>query len=216
MNFKINFLFFLCLLRIGVYGLIISGWSSNSSYSILGSLRSVAQSISYEVTFRISILIILIIINIINLNNLIYFQKYLYIIFFFYPISLILFIRIIAELNRTPFDLSEGESELVSGFNIEYRRGKFILIFLSEYSRILFLIFLFTLIFICSNIFSVTFYLLIILILFFIVWLRITLPRIRYDVLIYFCWFFILPIILNLFILFILFFKFPINLLLIN
>lgn len=214
-NINFNFIFFLCILSIGVYGLIISGWSSNNSFSIIGALRSIAQSISYEVTLSISILIILIIINNINLNYLTIYQKYLVLFIIFRPPASILFISILAEINRTPFDLTEGESELVSGFNVEYRNRKFVLIFLAEYARIIFIIFIFTIIFLRINI-KLIFYLTILFLVFLIIWIRITLPRIRYDNLIYFCWFYILPTILILFIIYIIYIKYPLEIFFIN
>jgi len=98
---------------------------------------------------------------------------------------LVWFSSSLAETNRTPFDFAEGESELVSGFNIEYRRGGFALIFLAEYSRILFMSILFSLIFLGGNIYSFIFYLKLGLISFFFIWIRGTLPRYRYDKLMY-------------------------------
>lgn len=212
--FKFNSLFILSIIRIGVYGLIISGWSSNSSFSIIGSIRSIAQSISYEIIFSIIILIILSIINSFNLNILIIYNKNLFNLFlYFIPLSFLL-ISLLAEINRTPFDLSEGESELVSGFNIEYARGNFILIFLAEYSSLIFIIFLITL-FILNKL-NLIFYFIIIFLIYFITWIRITYPRIRYDKLIFLCWFFILPFTLINFIIYIYFFKYFIDINILN
>lgn len=209
--FKLNTLFILCIISIGVYGLIFCGWSSNSSFSIIGAIRSIAQSISYEIIFAIIILLILNIINTFNLNLLIIFNNFFFnIILYFIPITFII-IRILAEINRTPFDLSEGESELVSGFNIEYRRRKFILIFLAEYSSLIFIIFLFSILLI--NNLNFWFYLITILLIYFITWIRITFPRIRYDKLIYLCWFFILPFTLINFIIYIYIYKYVIDIL---
>ena len=196
--------------------MIIAGWSSNNSFSIIGSLRSIAQSISYEVTLSISLLLVLIIINNINLNYIPNYQKYLYIFILFLPLIIILFISILAEINRTPFDLSEGESELVSGFNIEYRNRKFILIFLAEYTRIIFIIFIFVIIFFNNNFMNILIYLTTILIVFLVVWIRITLPRTRYDNLIYFCWYFKLPLILLIFIMYLIIIKYPLEIFFLN
>lgn len=195
----------------GVYGLIISGWSSNSTFSIIGGIRSVAQSISYEVIFSISFLLRLFLINSLNLNFLIKLQKYVFIFILLWPIRIILIISILAEINRTPFDLSEGESELVSGFNIEYRRGTFVLIFLSEYASIIFIIYLYVILFFNNRLFRLIFYLLFIIILFLIIWIRCTLPRIRYDYLIYICWIYFLPIILIIFIYYFIYIKFLVD-----
>nr|AHA52450.1 NADH dehydrogenase subunit 1 [Histeromerus sp. QL-2013] len=216
LNWNFNSLFFLCLMSMGVYGLMMSGWSSNSSFSLLGSIRSIAQSISYEVTFAISLLISLTMINSLNLNYLPNFQKYMWMFFFLPSLSLIMFISMLAKINRTPFDLSEGESELVSGFNVEYSSCSFVLIFLAEYSSIMFMMFIFNLMFFCSNLFSLMFYIMIIFFSFLVIWIRVTLPRIRYDYLMYFCWFYLLPYILIIFIFYLTFFKIPMNLNLLN
>lgn len=205
-NFNLRFLYLICCLRFGVYILLLSGWSSNSSYSILGSIRSLAQSISFEVRIVIIILIPIFIIDSINLKNLIYYQMNLWFFIYIWPLGLIFLFSIIAELNRTPFDFSEGESELVSGFNIEFMRRGFTLIFLSEYARILFLGFIFSLIFLGANFNELLFYIKIIILSFLVIWIRGTLPRFRYDLLIYLCWLIILPFSLN-YIFYIIFFK---------
>jgi len=105
--------------------------------------------------------------------------------FIIIPLMLVLFSSILAETNRTPFDFAEGESELVSGFNVEYRRGGFALIFLAEYARILFIRILFVVLLIGADIFSLFFFLKLTLISFLFVWVRATLPRFRYDKLMY-------------------------------
>jgi len=191
---RLRLLYLICCFRLGAYRLFISGWSSNSSYSILGSIRSLAQSISYEVSLSIIIIIPIFIINYIDIRNL--FNYNFKLIIFLWPIRLLFLIRIIAELNRTPFDFSEGESELVSGFNIEYIRSGFILIFLSEYARIIFLRYLFIL-FYRGGFINLIFFIKIFLIIFLIIWIRGTIPRFRYDLLIYICWLIILPFSLN-------------------
>jgi len=190
-------LYFICVSRINVYSTFIAGWGSNSKYALLGALRRVAQTISYE----ISIALILIAILTIKLNidfTLIAKQINSWTIFMLIVISIIWFITTLAETNRTPFDFAEGESELVSGFNVEYRRGIFALIFIAEYTRILAISLISSTLFFSSLlikhslilIFSTT----LISILF--VWVRATLPRIRYDFLIALTWKTFLPIIL--------------------
>lgn len=196
-NWNLNRLFFLCLISIRVYGLIISGWASNSSFSIIGSIRSISQSISYEVTFSISLILTLYLINSLNLNFFIQIQKYTWLFFIIWPLRIILLLRIFAEINRTPFDLSEGESELVSGFNVEYGRGGFALIFLAEYARILFISILFSLIFLGANVFILNFYIKLRIIRFIFIWIRGTVPRFRYDKLIDLAWKNFLPFSLN-------------------
>nr|APF47450.1 NADH dehydrogenase subunit 1 [Pholetesor sp. SNS-2016] len=198
MMFENNLLYFLCLMSLSVYGLILAGWSSNSSFSMIGSMRSIAQSISYEVIFSISILIIIMNINSMNLFNLIKFNKFMNFFLMFLPLNMIILTSMLAEINRTPFDLSEGESELVSGFNIEYSSSKFILIFLAEYSSMIFMMFLYCLIMMSSN-FNMFFYMKITLMILFITWIRMTLPRIRYDKLMKLCWSYLLPMTLILY-----------------
>lgn len=165
----------------GVYFIVISGWSSNSNYAKLGSLRGVSQTISYEVRLA---LILLSVINLIigfNFLDLIIFQKNIWFLLLLFPLVLCLLSSILAELNRAPFDFIEGERELVSGFNIEYRRGGFALIFLAEYSRILFIRIIFVLLFIGGQVFQLIFFLKLILLGFIFIWIRGTLPRYRYD-----------------------------------
>lgn len=196
-RFNLGVLFFLCCTRIGVYTIIIAGWSSNSNYSLLGGLRAVAQTISYEV--RLALILISRIIIIIDFNILI-FRHYQNLIWFFFlilPLRICWFSSRLAETNRTPFDFAEGERELVSGFNIEYSRGGFALIFLAEYSRILFIRILFILFYIGGYGLSLFFYFKLRLISFIFIWVRGTLPRYRYDKLIYLAWKIYLPLSLN-------------------
>lgn len=201
-SFNLGFLFFFCCTRIGVYTLIVAGWSSNSNYSLLGGLRAVAQTISYEVRLAliiISVIIIVIDFNLIKFSN---YQILIWFIFLILPLSICWLSSSLAETNRTPFDFAEGERELVSGFNIEYRRGGFALIFLAEYSRILFMSILFILIYIGGYNLRIFFYFKLVFISFFFIWVRGTLPRYRYDKLIYLAWKRYLPISLNFLILF--------------
>lgn len=196
-SFNLGILFFICCLRIGVYGVIIAGWSSNSNYALLGGLRAVAQTISYEVSL---VLILLSTIFLILNYNFFYFsflQEYCWFFLFMFPLGLVWFSSSLAETNRTPFDFAEGESELVSGFNVEYRRGGFALIFLAEYARILFIRILFSLVFLGGNIFNFFFYLKLLFISFLFIWVRGTLPRFRYDKLINLSWKIYLPFSLN-------------------
>nr|YP_010400424.1 NADH dehydrogenase subunit 1 [Cotesia flavipes]UQS76153.1 NADH dehydrogenase subunit 1 [Cotesia flavipes] len=195
--FDYSLLYFLCLMSMGVYSLILAGWSSNSSFSMIGSIRSIAQSISYEVVFSLVILIMLNNINTLNLFYLMNFNKFFNFSMIYFPLMMIMIISMLAEINRTPFDLSEGESELVSGFNIEYSSSKFILIFLSEYSSIIFMMMLFCFMFLLNL--NLMFYNKIILMIFFITWIRMTFPRMRYDYLMKFCWMYLLPLTLLLY-----------------
>lgn len=200
-SFELSVLFFICCIRLRVYGIIIAGWSSNSNYALLGGLRAVAQTISYEVSLALILLCLIFIIDRFNFLYFYKYQKFIYFIFFFFPLSLVWFRILLAETNRTPFDFAEGESELVSGFNVEYRSGGFALIFLAEYSRILFIRILFRLIFLGGNLFSLFFYIILILISFLFIWIRGSFPRFRYDKLMYLAWKRFLPFSLNIFLL---------------
>ena len=184
-------LFIIILFSFNVYGSIIRGWSSNSKYSLIGSIRRVAQTISYEIVIRT----IFIIISLLCLN--------VYIIFFvylnnlnslFYSIRMcfiFILLTFIIELNRTPFDLSECESELVSGFNVEYGAIEFSLIFLGENIIIFINSFILKLLFFVSE-------LKIIFFVFFFVLVRASFPRQRFDIIIILCWLVILPAAINL------------------
>nr|QGW14871.1 NADH dehydrogenase subunit 1 [Mycalesis intermedia] len=195
--FNMGILFFLCCISLGVYTIMIAGWSSNTNYSLLGGLRAVAQTISYEVSL---ILIMMSSIILIMDFNLVKYANYQVLVWFFFlmmPLSLCFMSSLMAETNRTPFDFAEGESELVSGFNIEYSSGGFALIFLAEYSSILFMSLLFVIMYMGGYNLSLMFYLKMIMISFLFVWVRGTLPRYRYDKLMYLCWKSYLPVSLN-------------------
>nr|WRK67376.1 NADH dehydrogenase subunit 1 [Semirhynchia dumbrodiana] len=197
-SFNLGILFFLCCTSMGVYTVMVAGWSSNSNYAMLGSLRAVAQTISYEVSMALLLLSLVILIG---SYNLFYFDLYQDIVWFMlllFPICLAWVTSMLAETNRTPFDFAEGESELVSGFNVEYSSGGFALIFLSEYASILFMSMLFSVMFLGSGLMSLFFYMKLLLISFLFIWVRGTLPRYRYDKLMYLAWKSYLPLSLNL------------------
>lgn len=196
-SFSLGILFFLACTSLGVYTVIIAGWSSNSRYSLLGGLRAVAQTISYEVRLALILISFIVLIERFSLMEFYLYQKYIWIIFLSLPLGFVWFVSSLAETNRTPFDFAEGESELVSGFNVEYRRGGFALIFLSEYSRILFIRILFCVIFLGRDLISIFFFLKIVFLSFCFIWVRGTLPRYRYDKLIYLAWKRFLPLALN-------------------
>nr|YP_010925410.1 NADH dehydrogenase subunit 1 [Figulus punctatus]WKD83635.1 NADH dehydrogenase subunit 1 [Figulus punctatus] len=196
-SFSMGVLFFLCCSSLGVYTVMMAGWSSNSNYSMLGSLRSVAQTISYEVSLALTLLSFLILIGSLSVSDLIFYQSNLWFLFFMYPLGIIWFVSSLAETNRTPFDFAEGESELVSGFNVEYSGGGFALIFLAEYSSILFMSMLCCMLFMGGNFFSFYFFVLLSFMSFVWIWVRGTLPRFRYDKLMNLAWKSYLPISLN-------------------
>lgn len=197
-------LLFLCISRLNVYATLSAGWASNSKYALLGAIRRIAQTISYEVRIALTLLRALIILLSFNLI-LIRSSQWSSISLIFPPLFIIWFITSLAETNRTPFDLSEGESELVSGFNVEFRAGRFALIFIAEYTNIL-TIRLFTSIFffgiIPLAIFTdIPLILKTIFFAFLFIWVRGTLPRIRYDKLINLAWKTFLPLSLSIIIL---------------
>nr|YP_009045545.1 NADH dehydrogenase subunit 1 [Ypthima akragas]AHA03909.1 NADH dehydrogenase subunit 1 [Ypthima akragas] len=195
--FNLGILFFLCCMSLGVYMIMIAGWSSNTNYSLLGGLRAVAQTISYEVSLILIMLSSVILILDFNLLKFSYYQELIWFMFMMLPLSLCFLSSLMAEVNRTPFDFAEGESELVSGFNVEYSSGGFALIFLAEYSSILFMSMLFIIIYMGGYDLNLFFYMKMILISFLFIWVRGTLPRYRYDKLMYMCWKSYLPISLN-------------------
>nr|YP_009995258.1 NADH dehydrogenase subunit 1 [Ochthebius puncticollis]QNP09648.1 NADH dehydrogenase subunit 1 [Ochthebius puncticollis] len=197
LNFNLGILFFLCISSLSVYTIMIAGWSSNSNYALLGGMRSVAQTISYEVSLSLILLSFLFLILSLNILDFMSFQNNMWFLFLCLPLCMIWFISSLAETNRTPFDFAEGESELVSGFNVEYSSGGFALIFLAEYSSILFMSMLTCILFLGGNIFSFSFFLKLGLMSFFWIWVRGTLPRFRYDKLMYLAWKSFLPISLN-------------------
>ena len=181
------------IIRINVYPLLLMGWSSNNKYSILGGLRRVAQTISYEISFALIIISVLILTNSLRLD-MISKTKIFYSLILVSPlIFLFWLISRIAETNRTPFDFSEGERELVSGFNTEYGAGGFALIFIAEYGRIYFLRIVSSQIF-CPNNRFLYVRLFTRVIIFSWVWIRRTFPRYRYDLLINLAWKRLLPI----------------------
>lgn len=211
----INYSLLLLIVFMSVIGYIIVclGWSANSIYSIIGAIRSVSQILSYEVRFILIILILMILRERYSFIDFIYFQYYIWYLLYLYPLFFIFFIRVLAELNRRPIDFIEGESELVSGFNIEYFRGGFVLIFLREYGIILFFRIMIIYIFININSFSIYFIIVWVnLICLLIIIIRGLLPRIRYDELMYLCWKIILPLVL-MYISFILGFKYLLRIL---
>nr|UXO95448.1 NADH dehydrogenase subunit 1 [Aedes vexans]UZH36825.1 NADH dehydrogenase subunit 1 [Aedes vexans]WQF70160.1 NADH dehydrogenase subunit 1 [Aedes vexans] len=196
-SFNLGVLFFLCITSLGVYTVMVAGWSSNSNYALLGGLRAVAQTISYEVSLALILLSFIFLIGNYNFLNFYMYQKYMWFIVFCFPLALVWFASCLAETNRTPFDFAEGESELVSGFNVEYSSGGFALIFLAEYSSILFMSMLFSVIFLGSDIYSILFFFKLAIISFMFIWVRGTLPRFRYDKLMYLAWKSFLPMSLN-------------------
>nr|YP_010698175.1 NADH dehydrogenase subunit 1 [Paragavialidium hainanense]WCF77149.1 NADH dehydrogenase subunit 1 [Paragavialidium hainanense] len=195
-SFSLGLVFLLCVMSLSVYVLMLSGWSSNSNYSLLGSIRAVSQTISYEVSLSV---IMLSLFFLLGSYDFICFVSYQYIWFMFlcWPLFFCFYCSCLAETNRTPFDFAEGESELVSGFNVEYGGSTFALIFLSEYVMIVFMGFLVVLFFMGGNYNSLSFFFKLVLVSFSFLWVRGTLPRYRYDSLMYLAWSGFLPVSLN-------------------
>lgn len=207
-NIEFGLVLFLVISSLGVYPLLGCGWSRNSAYGILGCYRAVAQTISYEVSLA---LIILSLVLLVGNYNIFYIGEYGYLkVFLFLIIFFIWIISCLAETNRSPFDFAEGESELVSGFNIEYGGGGFALIFIAEYFNIIFICVFSIYLFVYVNIF---FSLLVTLLIVFFLWVRGAFPRFRYDKLMMLAWKRFLPLVLGYFlfifgVVFILWFKF--------
>nr|AHZ34681.1 NADH dehydogenase subunit 1 [Batillipes longispinosus] len=185
---------FMCAIGAGGYGVIFAGWSSNSKYSLLGGLRAVAQTISYEVSLALILIILVFICGSFSLKQ---FNESYYlipVIMLFLPGAFMLIISMVVETNRAPFDLSEGESELVSGFNVEYGGTKFALIFLAEYGMIIFMSYVLSIVLIGFSILANIVFTLLFCTLFLV--LRASMPRIRYDHLMNLVWKSYLPAVL--------------------
>jgi len=129
----LGLLFLFAVSALGVYGVILSGWASNSRYAFFGALRSTGQMISYEVSIGLILLVGLMCVGSLNLITVVNFQAFVFFVVPLFPLFLLFLISILAETNRAPFDLPEAESELVSGFNVEYSSMGFALFFLAEY-----------------------------------------------------------------------------------
>ena len=196
-NFYLAGVFFFCCTGFGVYTLMARGWSSNSNYALLGALRGVAQTISYEVRLALLFLSYVFLINGYKLIDSSFYQLNIWFVFFMFPLFIRWVASCLAESNRTPFDFAEGESELVSGFNIEYGRGGFAFLFLAEYGSIIFLSFLIRVMFLGGSLRVLVFIGVGCFFCFWFIWVRGTLPRFRYDKLIGLAWKSFLPISLN-------------------
>jgi NADH-quinone oxidoreductase subunit H len=185
-----------------VYGIILSGWSSNSNYALSGSLRSASQMISYEVSMGLTIIPVILLTGSLNLIDIVNTQQQIWFIFLLAPCAFFFSISILAETNRSPFDLPEAEAELVSGYNVDYSSLYFALFFPAEYANILFMSALFVVCFLGGGFFSQNNYVLVFLlkhlfIVFCFIWVRSAYPRYRFDQLMVLGWKTILPLMLT-------------------
>nr|ATB18315.1 NADH dehydrogenase subunit 1 [Proechimys guairae] len=204
-NMNLGALFILATSSLAVYSILWSGWASNSKYALFGALRAVAQTISYEVTLAIILLSILLLNGTFTLSTLMTTQKDIWLILPTWPLAMMWFVSTLAETNRTPFDLTEGESELVSGFNVEYAAGPFALFFMAEYMNILLMNALTTIIFLNSmmtimypELHTMNFMIKTLILTALFLWVRASYPRFRYDQLMHLLWKNFLPLTLAL------------------
>nr|YP_637166.1 NADH dehydrogenase subunit 1 [Distoechurus pennatus]BAE93954.1 NADH dehydrogenase subunit 1 [Distoechurus pennatus] len=204
-DLNLGLLFILSLSGLSVYSILWSGWASNSKYALIGALRAVAQTISYEVTLAIILLSIMLINGSFTLKNLIITQENMWLIVSTWPLAMMWYISTLAETNRAPFDLADGESELVSGFNVEYAAGPFAMFFLAEYANIMAMNAMTAILFFGStanNNFTyfntLAFMTKTLILTFLFLWIRASYPRFRYDQLMYLLWKNFLPMTLAL------------------
>nr|WNH37294.1 NADH dehydrogenase subunit 1 [Crystallichthys cyclospilus] len=204
-DLNLGILFILALSSLAVYSILGSGWASNSKYALMGALRAVAQTISYEVSLGLILLSIVIFAGGYTLQTFNTTQESIWLILPAWPLAGMWFISTLAETNRAPFDLTEGESELVSGFNVEYAGGQFALFFLAEYSNILLMNTLSTILFLGAahiptfpelTTLSLMTKTMLLSLLF--LWVRASYPRLRYDQLMHLLWKNFLPLTLAL------------------
>nr|YP_008757742.1 NADH dehydrogenase subunit 1 [Arborophila brunneopectus]AGG10941.1 NADH dehydrogenase subunit 1 [Arborophila brunneopectus]QLA48788.1 NADH dehydrogenase subunit 1 [Arborophila brunneopectus] len=200
-DLNLGLLFLLAMSSLTVYSLLWSGWASNSKYALIGALRAVAQTISYEVTLAIILLSTIMLSGNYTLSTLTTTQEPTYLLLPSWPLAMMWFISTLAETNRAPFDLTEGESELVSGFNVEYAAGPFALFFLAEYANIMLMNTLTTILFLNpsflsppTELFPVVLSTKVLLLSSTFLWIRASYPRFRYDQLMHLLWKNFLPL----------------------
>jgi NADH-quinone oxidoreductase subunit H len=209
-DINVGVLYLFAISSLGVYGVIIAGWASNSKYAFLGALRSAAQMISYEVSMGFVIVCVVLVAGSLNLTNIVLAQQGSSFLHWFciplFPMFIMFFISTLAETNRAPFDLPEGESEIVAGFFVEYSSMSFALFFLGEYANMILMSAMTTILFLGGWLppFDVApftwlpgllwFILKICFVLFFFLWVRATFPRYRYDQLMRLGWKVFLPL----------------------
>nr|QCD25579.1 NADH dehydrogenase subunit 1 [Lamprolepis smaragdina] len=204
-DLNLGLLFMLALSSMAVYSILWSGWASNSKYPLIGALRAVAQTISYEVTLGIILLAVIVLTGGFTMKTLATTQEHLWLFITSWPLAMMWFISTLAETNRAPFDLTEGESELVSGFNVEYAAGPFALFFLAEYANIMMMNTLTCILFfspmgtLSPPMFTMNLMLKTTILTILFLWARASYPRFRYDQLMHLLWKNFLPLTLALF-----------------
>nr|YP_006073182.1 NADH dehydrogenase subunit 1 [Cygnus bewickii]AEZ50960.1 NADH dehydrogenase subunit 1 [Cygnus bewickii] len=204
-DLNLGVLFLVAMSSLAVYSVLWSGWASNSKYALIGALRAVAQTISYEVTLAIILLSVIMLSGGYTLSTFAVAQEPLYFIFSSWPLAMMWYVSTLAETNRAPFDFTEGESELVSGFNVEYAAGPFALFFLAEYANIMLMNTLTAIMFLNPSalgpppeLFPVILATKVLLLSFGFLWIRASYPRFRYDQLMHLLWKNFLPLTLAL------------------
>ena len=205
-NINVGILFLFAISSLGVYGILMAGWASNSRYAFLGALRSAAQMVSYEVSMGFIIISVLLCVGSLNLSDIVMAQKGMWFVIPLFPMAVIFFISTLAETNRHPFDLPEAEAELVAGYNVEYSAMTFALFFLGEYANMILMAGMTSVLFLGGWLppfdmapFTwipgpIWFALKIAFCLFIFLWVRATFPRYRYDQLMRLGWKVFLPI----------------------
>jgi len=205
-NINVGILYLFAISSLGVYGIIIAGWASNSKYAFLGALRSAAQMVSYEVSIGFVMVSVLLCVGSLNLNDIVLAQRNVWFCVPLFPMFIVFFISALAETNRAPFDLPEGESEIVAGFFVEYSAMAFALFFLGEYANMILMSALTTILFLGGWLSPlpfapftwlpgpIWFIIKILICLFVFLWVRATFPRYRYDQLMRLGWKVFLPL----------------------
>jgi NADH-quinone oxidoreductase subunit H len=205
-DINVGILYLFAISSLGVYGIIIAGWASNSKYAFLGAMRSAAQMVSYEVSMGFVLVSVLLCVGSLNLTEVVRAQSHIWFCIPLFPMFVVFFISALAETNRSPFDLPEGESEIVAGFFVEYSAMSFALFFLGEYANMILMSAMTTILFLGGWLapFGVApftwipgviwFILKICFVLFFFLWVRATFPRYRYDQLMRLGWKVFLPL----------------------
>jgi NADH-quinone oxidoreductase subunit H len=201
-DINVGILYLFAISSLGVYGIIIAGWASNSKYAFLGAMRSAAQMVSYEVSIGFVLVSVLLCVGSLNLSDVVQAQRHIWFCIPLFPMFIVFFISGLAETNRSPFDLPEGESEIVAGYFVEYSAMSFALFFLGEYANMILMSAMTSILFLGGWLapFGLTFIpgpiwfiAKIVLILFVFIWVRGTFPRYRYDQLMRLGWKVFLP-----------------------